>query len=58
MRDVVEALATEKRVSATGIQTVGVKGYDGFLLARLEENPSGGTERSRPGRKPARRRAA
>jgi predicted O-methyltransferase YrrM len=28
-----EALAAEKRVSATTIQTVGVKGYDGFALA-------------------------
>lgn len=27
------ALATEPRVSATAIQTVGVKGYDGFALA-------------------------
>jgi predicted O-methyltransferase YrrM len=28
-----EALAAEKRVSATTIQTVGIKGYDGFALA-------------------------
>ena len=28
-----EALAREKRVSATAIQTVGVKGYDGFAIA-------------------------
>jgi predicted O-methyltransferase YrrM len=28
-----EALAREKRVSATTIQTVGSKGYDGFTLA-------------------------
>jgi predicted O-methyltransferase YrrM len=28
-----EALARDKRVSATEIQTVGVKGYDGFALA-------------------------
>lgn len=27
------ALATETRVTATAIQTVGVKGYDGFALA-------------------------
>jgi len=26
-------LATESRVSATAIQTVGDKGYDGFVLA-------------------------
>ena len=28
-----EALAAEPRVSATEIQTVGMKGYDGFALA-------------------------
>ena len=28
-----EVLAREKRVSATAIQTVGVKGYDGFAIA-------------------------
>jgi len=28
-----ERLAIEKRVSATEIQTVGSKGYDGFALA-------------------------
>jgi predicted O-methyltransferase YrrM len=28
-----EAVAREKRVSATTIQTVGSKGYDGFTLA-------------------------
>ena len=28
-----ELLATEKRVSATTIQTVGSKGYDGFTIA-------------------------
>lgn len=31
-----EMLAAEDRVSATTIQTVGVKGYDGFLIARVE----------------------
>jgi predicted O-methyltransferase YrrM len=31
-----ERLAGEPRVSATTIQTVGSKGYDGFLLARVE----------------------
>jgi predicted O-methyltransferase YrrM len=30
-----EMLSKEKRVSATTIQTVGVKGYDGFTLARV-----------------------
>jgi predicted O-methyltransferase YrrM len=28
-----EMLATEPRVSATTIQTVGIKGHDGFTLA-------------------------
>jgi len=30
-----ETLAAEPRVSATTIQTVGVKGYDGFTIARV-----------------------
>jgi hypothetical protein len=28
-----ELLAAEKRVSATAVQTVGMKGYDGFAVA-------------------------
>jgi predicted O-methyltransferase YrrM len=31
-----ETLAEESRVSATTIQTVGVKGYDGFLIALVD----------------------
>jgi len=31
-RRLIEALATEPRVSATAIQTVGSKSYDGFRL--------------------------
>ena len=31
-----EMLSDEDRVSATTIQTVGVKGYDGFLIALVE----------------------
>jgi predicted O-methyltransferase YrrM len=31
-----EMLATEKRVTATTLQTVGVKGYDGFTMAVVE----------------------
>ena len=34
-RRVYEAMAAEPRVSATAIQTVGSKGYDGFALARV-----------------------
>jgi predicted O-methyltransferase YrrM len=34
-RRVTEAVAREPRVEATVIQTVGAKGYDGFLLARV-----------------------
>ncbi len=30
-----EKLAADKRLSATAIQTVGAKGYDGFVLARV-----------------------
>jgi predicted O-methyltransferase YrrM len=33
MRRVLERLAAEPRVSATAIQTVGAKGYDGFAIA-------------------------
>jgi predicted O-methyltransferase YrrM len=35
LRDFFERLAAEPRVEATAIQTVGVKGYDGFALARI-----------------------
>jgi predicted O-methyltransferase YrrM len=34
-RRLVEAVAAEPRVEATVIQTVGAKGYDGFLIARV-----------------------
>ena len=34
-----ELLATETRVSATAIQTVGSKGYDGFALAFVTSDP-------------------
>jgi predicted O-methyltransferase YrrM len=34
-RRLTEAVARESRVEATVIQTVGAKGYDGFLVARL-----------------------
>jgi predicted O-methyltransferase YrrM len=37
MRNLLDALAAEPRVSATGIQTVSAKGYDGFVLARVLE---------------------
>jgi predicted O-methyltransferase YrrM len=33
VRRLFDMLAREKRISATAIQTVGVKGYDGFLIA-------------------------
>ena len=32
-RRVTEAIAAEPRLTATAVQTVGVKGYDGFILA-------------------------
>jgi predicted O-methyltransferase YrrM len=34
-----QMLSNETRVSATAIQTVGVKGYDGFATALVTENP-------------------
>ena len=38
MRALVERLADDPRVSATAVQTVGGKGYDGFLLALVVED--------------------
>jgi predicted O-methyltransferase YrrM len=35
VRRLVDAVAREKRVSATVVQTVGSKGYDGFLVATV-----------------------
>ncbi len=35
IREFVAAVASESRVTATAIQTVGSKGYDGFLIARV-----------------------
>ncbi len=37
VRRFTERLATESRLSATAIQTVGRKGYDGFVLARVND---------------------
>ena len=37
MRRFHERLASEKRISATAVQTVGGKGYDGFVLAVVTE---------------------
>jgi len=34
-----ELMAAETRVSATAIQTVGIKGYDGFAIALVTANP-------------------
>jgi predicted O-methyltransferase YrrM len=36
MRTFMAALAAERRVSATAVQTVGVKGYDGFAIAVVD----------------------
>jgi predicted O-methyltransferase YrrM len=33
VRRMMDAIRTDSRVSATAVQTVGVKGYDGFLMA-------------------------
>jgi len=35
MRRLTEMLAAESRVTATATQTVGIKGYDGFVIARV-----------------------
>ncbi len=39
VRNFMEVLAPEKRVSATAIQTVGVKGHDGFAVAVVVADP-------------------
>lgn len=36
VRRLVDAIAAEPRLTATAIQTTGVKGYDGFILALVE----------------------
>jgi predicted O-methyltransferase YrrM len=35
VRRMLDLIAAEPRVSATAVQTVGSKGYDGFVLARV-----------------------
>jgi len=35
-RRLFDAIAAERRVSATAIQTVGAKGYDGFVIAVVD----------------------
>lgn len=37
MRRFVDALSRETRVEATAVQTVGSKGYDGFIIARVRD---------------------
>lgn len=37
VREFTEAVGREKRVSATALQTVGEKGYDGLMLIRVNE---------------------
>jgi predicted O-methyltransferase YrrM len=41
-RRVVEAIAAEPRLVATGLQTVGAKGWDGMLLALVRQAPPNG----------------
>ncbi len=36
MRQFMTVLAAERRVSATAVQTVGIKGYDGFVIAMVD----------------------
>jgi len=46
MRSVTEFLSREPSVSATAIQTVGSKGYDGFILALVVAAPADGLQDS------------
>lgn len=46
-----ELIAAEPRVSATAIQTVGSKGYDGFAVVNIERGPA-----SRQSERPAAQR--
>ncbi|WP_250444899.1 O-methyltransferase [Actinotalea sp. C106] len=46
-REVVERVATDPRLSATVLQTVGSKGYDGFMLVRVNSDE---TSAALPGR--------
>jgi len=39
MRCLLELVAAEPRVSATALQTVGTKGYDGFAIALVTAAP-------------------
>ncbi|MDB6091693.1 MAG: O-methyltransferase [Gammaproteobacteria bacterium] len=39
MRRFLELVAADRRVSATAVQTVGSKGYDGFAMALVVEEP-------------------
>jgi hypothetical protein len=39
VRRFLDLLSIDPRLSATAIQTVGVKGYDGFALAVILEDP-------------------
>ncbi len=41
VRDILAAMAAEPRLSATAIQTVGEKGWDGFVLAVVLEDRAG-----------------
>jgi predicted O-methyltransferase YrrM len=41
IRRLTELLSRERRVDATAIQTVGGKGYDGFILALVTTDPRG-----------------
>jgi predicted O-methyltransferase YrrM len=37
-RRVTERMANERRLDATALQTVGIKGWDGFLIALVTED--------------------
>jgi len=39
VRRFIEQVAANRRVSGTAIQTVGIKGYDGFAIVRVTTQP-------------------
>ena len=48
VRELIDAVSAEGRLRATALQTVGRKGHDGFLLARVEATEPARPERREP----------
>jgi len=55
VRELIDGISAEGRLRATALQTVGRKGYDGFLLARVEAtgSPAGANHRSTRPKRPS-----